>query len=205
MIRHSLLALLVSQFLLVEEVSALERGLFCQKVELASTEEPDSKTYLVDPQFSLAVGYDNGLDKQGDYGARVMLFKKTSDRLSLVYHSKGSADSYGRRPTFIKNCGGHELLIFAEMGTEYSWGLRVFSYNAGNITDLGDIPLAVEGEADAESVIPFMRFSQRNQSVFISFTKDLILNPGSPNEKQVLKSQLRYRITGNKLSESAER
>ena len=157
--------------------------------------------YRLNDTISFRIARDFALDTPPDYGVRLMLLQGSAPASHRTYYSKGSADSYGMIPTFIANCGGNELLIFGEIGTEYSWGLRVFAYNDGQVKDLGDIPLAVEGHVDAESVVPFMRFSQKGDSAILSFTKDLIWKPGSLNERKISHPEARYRISRNELTE----
>src|ERR1700730_1340853 len=174
---------LALHFLLPQISAGAEQSGACRELKLSEKEEGDNRVYSVNEKIAFVIGYDDSLDSSKDYGARFMLRKKKNNAISRSYYSSGSADSYGMRPTFIKDCGGHGFLIFAETGTEYSWGLRVFSYNDGRVEDLGYIPLAVEGEFDAESVIPFMKVSQKQRSITLSFTRDLIRNPGSKNER----------------------
>jgi hypothetical protein len=173
----------------------------CRKVTLEERGEWSRPVYVINSNYFLGVDADPSMDKGYDIGARLMLLKKVEKDLVRVYVSKGSGDSYILRPTFFRNCGGHELLIFAETGTEYSWGLRVFAYDAGVVHDLGDIPLAVESDNGADSVIPFMRLIPRGKSLEITFTTDLIRDPGGQEEKKIAKSAIRYRINGNSLVE----
>jgi hypothetical protein len=195
---------LIFAFLLSLLQAAGAEGSGCRPLKLSERtagRDKVDKVYRLNRTVSFLIGYDTALDTPVDFGARLMLLQGSAAASNRSYYSKGSADSYGMRPTFIANCGGNELLIFGEIGTEYSWGLRVFSYNGGQVKDLGDIPLAVEGESDAESVVPFMRFSQSGDSAIVSFTKDLIRNPGNPNERQISRSKAKYRISLNKLTE----
>lgn len=173
----------------------------CRELKLVERKAGDDRVYRLNNEVSFRIGRDPALDTATDYGARLMLLKKSAAGYSRSYYSTGAKDSYGISPTFIANCGANELLILGEMGSEYSWGLAVFSYNDGKVEALGAMPIAVEGENDAESVVPFMRFSPRKRSAIVSFGKDLIHQPGSPGEKKIARSKLRYRIDHNKLTE----
>lgn len=198
--RALLVALLLAPVSLVQAADSPGSS-WCRALELPETAAGKDRVYRLNDTVSFRIGFDPSLDTPTDYGARLMLLRKSSNAYSRSYHSKGAADSYGMRPAFIADCGGNELLIFGEIGTEYSWGLRVFAYNDGKVQALGEIPFAVEGESDAESAVPFMRFSRKSQSAMVSFTKDLIRNPGSPNETRIPRSAVRYQIDRNRLME----
>lgn len=171
----------------------------CRTVTLPETRADEMRIYRWNAMFAFGVASGQRWDDPNDYGARLLLLGNSGAAWVTRYHSAGSADSYGIRPTFVANCGGHELLIFGEIGTEYSWGVRVFAYDNGEVEDLGEIPLAVEGEIDAESVIPFMRFSSNGTVVELSFTRDLIEDPGGLNERPLARTAIRYRIDENGL------
>lgn len=174
----------------------------CHEIKFKSWREEAtfSDFYEIDKNHQLKIAVDTALDSKGDVGIRLMSYGRENEKFVRTYFSKGSADSYILKPSFINRCGGHQLLIFAETGAEYSWGVRVFSYDDGIIKELGSIDLAVEGEFDAESVIPFMKFTQKGRSVVISFTKDVISDPGGKNEKKFRKSAIHYVVDGNSLS-----
>lgn len=174
----------------------------CRTLTLPVKTVDNHRIYRLNDTVSFSIGYESDLDSRTDYGARLMLLTQSAGVFNRTYYSAGAGDSYGIRPTFIANCGKNELLVLGEISTEYSWGVRVFSYNEGDVHDLGTIPLAIEGEIDASSVVPFMRFTQgTGHSAIVSFTNDLIRNPGSPDESKIPKSSIRYRIDGNKLTE----
>jgi hypothetical protein len=101
----------------------------CRTLKLSEHTVSDNRVYRLNDTMSFSIGDDSTLDTQNDYGARFMLLKQSAGVSSRIYYSTGSNDSYGMRPTFIANCGENELLVFGETGSEYSWGLRVFSYN----------------------------------------------------------------------------
>jgi hypothetical protein len=197
-----LILLLVSIQLGLLSTEAIASTPSCHEIKFKSWREDatHSDFYEIDKNHQLKIAVDTTLDSKGDVGIRLMGYNRANGKFVRTYFSKGSADSYSLKPSFINRCGVHQLLILAETGAEYSWGVRVFSYDDGLIKDLGSIDLAVEGEFDAVSVIPFMKFTQKGKSVVISFTKDVISDPGGEHEKKIRKSAIHYVVNGNSLS-----
>lgn len=175
----------------------------CSEIKLSEKDKDTARIYALDATTSFVTDYDNSLDKPNDFGRRLMLFKKEGGADKRVYYSKGSWDSYILRPTFFANCGGYYLLILAETGTEYSWGMRVFAYKLGQVKDLGDIPIAmdVEDERFNDSAIPHMRFREEGSSLVISFDNKVVRDPGGLHEKHYTAAEIEYRIGNDKLVE----
>ena len=165
----------------------------CQEIqpqEIAA----DSKTYSLAEGVRLVFGRDASLDTASDYGERAMLYASERGEINRTYFSSGSKDSYAMRPTFIGRCGPHELLILADIGAEYSWGFRVFAYNGRHLRDLGEIPIAVRGDLDAESAIQFVKLTPRDGAIELTFTADVIKDPGGQSPQSLAANKVRYRI-----------
>lgn len=204
MVTCSLILLTISLITLPERTSAADKPESCSKVEIEEKKDGTARVYAIDATTSFVTDYDAALDKPGgDYGRRLMLFRKEDGADKRVYYSEGSYDSYILEPAFYSNCGGYDLLILAEIDTEYSWGLRLFSYKDGEMNDLGSIPIAVDTEEDiyADSIVPHLILREKGSALVISFGKDVARNPGGLDEKHYAADAIEYRITGGRLEE----
>lgn len=150
--------------------------------------------YALAEGVQLVIGRDQLLDTESDYGQRAMLYISESGVARRTYYSAGSRDSYGMQPTFYSHCGPHELLILADIGSEYSWGFRVFAYDGQQLRDLGAVPIAVQGELDMESPLPFMKLTPHAQSIDLTFTTDVFKHPGEQAQHSVAAKDARYEI-----------
>jgi hypothetical protein len=99
----------------------------CQEIHPRETPTTDGATYALAEGVQLVFGWDQSLDTDSDYGQRAMLYTSEGGVLRRTYFSAGALDSSAMQPTFFGRCGSHELLILADIGNEYSWGLRVFA------------------------------------------------------------------------------
>jgi hypothetical protein len=98
-------------------------------------------------------------------------------------------------PTFFGHCGPHQLLILADVGNESAWGFRVFAYDGKTLRDLGEIPIAVKGDqGPEESAVPFVKLTPQAQVIDLTFTTDVIMDPGGRSERPVAASAVRYQI-----------
>ncbi|WP_129642292.1 hypothetical protein [Peristeroidobacter agariperforans] len=97
-------------------------------------------------------------------------------------------------PTFFGDCGRHELLILADVGNESAWGFRVFAYDGKVLRDLGEIPIAVWGDGNMESAIPFVKLAPHDEVIDLTFTTDVIKDPESRSQQPLAAKDARYQI-----------
>lgn len=140
-----------------------------------------------------------------DYGPKFLILNKENGAYRTVYESKGSGDSYILKPSFYSTDIAKEpLLILAEIGTEYSWGVRlILIVQDLHVKDLGTLDVAVEPDSDfidgPESVIPYTHIAEHNGRLAFTFTKDIIYDPGGLNERKFKKEDIRYTFNGKSL------
>jgi len=86
-----------------------------------------------------------GNSKPNIIGKQLFIFEQDTDKTVLHYSSSGSDDSYILKPYFYK-CPNIKApyIILAEIGTEYSWGLRVFLIEDKEIKEIGTIPAYID-------------------------------------------------------------
>jgi len=165
----------------------------CQSLRLQET-TAGSQTYELEEGVHLVFGRDASLDTATDYGQRVLLYVAERGVFKRVYYSAGSKDSAAMTPTFIGHCGRHETLIFVDVGAEYSWGFRVFAYDERKLRDLGEIPIAVPGDPDAQSAIPFVKLIPNGETIDLTFTTDVIKDAGGKLPQSLPAHDIRYQI-----------
>jgi len=138
-----------------------------------------------------------------DYGARLFVLRITGESSKVIYNSRGSFDSYFLRPSFYStDIKQDPLLILAEVGTEYSWGARVFLVSPdGSAKDLGSLKVAVldDPENDTVSVIPYTRIKADGNGYEFTFDRDVIFNPGGLEDHPVSRSRIKYVYDGTSL------
>jgi hypothetical protein len=172
----------------------LDSASACQQLHPAETRTADGSTYVLAEGVQLVFGRDGSLDTESDYGQRAMLYISERGVAQRTYYSAGSRDSYGMQPTFFGHCGPHELLILADIGTEYSWGFRVFAYNGKQLRDLGEVPIAVKGDLDLESPLSVVKLTPHDQTIDLTFTTDVFKNPGERTQHPLAAKDARYEI-----------
>jgi hypothetical protein len=166
----------------------------CQELHPQETPTADGARYALAEDVELVFGRDVSLDTESDYGQRAMLYTSERGVARRTYYSLGAEDSSAMTPTFFGNCGPHELLILADVGNEFSWGFRVFAYDGKTLRDLGEIPIAVRGELDYESPIPFVKLTPHDQAIDLTFTTDVFKDPGSESPQPLAAKDARYQI-----------
>lgn len=123
------------------------------------------------------------VDRDRDYGMRVFLIRRTRTGFELLDRTRGESDSYILKPTFFT--GGGRVLVLAEIGTEYAWGLAAYEVAGSRLRDLGTIDVSKEGEFDAVSPIPETTVKLRDRTWVVEFHTDLVFDPGGLNEREI--------------------
>lgn len=118
-----------------------------------------------------------------DYGRRLYLVRKGQGGYEVIDRTGGAADSYILEPVFFTGRG--KMLILAEIGTEYCWGLLVYEIARKRLTFLGPLDATVEGEVDAADPTPFASVKYANGRWRVEFAHDLVLDAGGLKEKTI--------------------
>jgi hypothetical protein len=122
-----------------------------------------------------------------DYGRRLYLVRKKGSGFEDVDRTAGAGDSYILTPAFFRGQG--RILILAEIGTEYSWGLLVYEIIHKRLVFLGPLDAAVEGEVDAEAPTPFAGVKNVNGRWLVEFSRDLVLDAGGLHEQSIMRRE----------------
>jgi hypothetical protein len=172
----------------------------CQSVDLPLRSLGGGREgFLIEPEFWVSAEFVPASATDASSGQRLVMRRRSPKGLDIVFISTVTEDSSAFNLTFYPECGPHHLLIFAEIGNEYSWGLRIFAMDAGQIRDLGLLPFAAQGMENPESAITSIRLKGFDDHIEITPTVDLLRDPGGRSEKVVPKGQVRFRIGPDSL------
>lgn len=139
-----------------------------------------------------------------DYGRRLYLVRNGPSGFEDIDRTPGAADSYVLKPVFFT--GGGKILILAEVGTEYSWGVMVYEIANKRLTYLGNIDASVEREGNAEDPTPFATVKYANGRWRVEFSHDLVLDAGGLTDrtiKQKGKRPIVFEYDGKRFSPKA--
>lgn len=179
---------------LIAAAATLATASACAELRPPEITTEMGQAYILAEGVQLVLGRDAALDTKSDYGQRAMLYTSERGVLQRTYYSSGALDSSAMKPTFFGQCGPHQLLILADVGNEFSWGFRVFAYDGRKLRDLGEIPIAVKGDPDMESAIPFVKLTPHDQVIDLTFTTNVFKNPGSQSPQPLAASDVRYQV-----------
>jgi hypothetical protein len=156
---------------------------------------------VVRPNFCIAIGRDLNTSSS-DHGIQLFLIEKAAGELKIRYQSKGSGDAYNLSPSFYRHPNNGSWVILAESGTEYSWGVRVFTINQDRVVNVGDLNVAVGGVLDnSSSVVPYTMVSQEGVNMVFRFTRDVVTDPGGNNTQYIAKNKIHYTYDGQVFQE----
>jgi hypothetical protein len=202
---RSLFALSVCAFLGAQSIAEADTGKLRHYVakqlpEVAEDLRPlkieRAQQYGFGKDRIVATGSSAELDTTTDIGLRLFLIEKRNNDLRIKYQSKGSGDSYNLSPTFYKSLFDDSWIALAEMGAEYSWGIRVFLFRGDTVLDIGTLDVGVfrqHGAADnIESAVPFTVIERSGNSIIFRFTTDVVLDPGGKNQSTVPQGGIKY-------------
>ena len=151
----------------------------------------------------LAVCRNHGVDSPEDYGVRLYLIQDSTQRLSVLFESHGYMDSYYLRPSVFKIGETKQpTLILAEAGAEFSYGIGVYRLNNQQMRYLGNLDVAVEGESNPTSAVPFTKIVEKQGTLTFTFTKDVVVSDDKGNYEVIPKSKIEYRYSNNGLTRS---
>jgi len=109
-------------------------------------------------------------------GRCLILLESTRGGIRELSRTRGAGDAYNLDPVVFVGKG--RTIVLAELGTEYSWGLRVYEIAGATIRELGSIDAGVPGELGEGDPTPFARVSLVGGRLVIRFDTDLVLGTG---------------------------
>ncbi len=167
----------------VSVANTVNSGVELRKIHLDTIEYKESNIYVFKPDIYLSFNHFWGSSNK-DFGKKFAVLKRSSNNYKSLYESAGSGDSYILEPSFFSSdYMGGSLLVLAEVGTEYSWGLRVFLLRDSlEIEDLGTLDVAVLPESEygdgTVSAVAYITIRENGETYEFSFSKDLVFDPG---------------------------
>jgi hypothetical protein len=121
-----------------------------------------------------------------DYGPRLILVRVKDGEIEELARSRGFMDTYGLRPVFFAR--DSIIVLLADIGAEYSWGVVAYEVTTRQLKDLGLINVAkLERIVGPDSVfaietttdpLPHVRLAVRNGAYIAEFSTDLVVDPG---------------------------
>ena len=142
----------------------------------------------------------HGEGNKNDNGRRFFLLKLENDKVDTLYIGKGAWDSYILRPIFYY--GETKILILAELGTEYSWGLKTYEFHKEKLRYLGNIDIALDPEdqfSDLTSPLRNEKVEYKNETYYVSFFGKLYMHPGGKDQRLIKSNSVTYYFDGNKF------
>ena len=118
------------------------------------------------------------MDHKGvtDFGLRFFLVKKEGDSYRQLFRGRGAGDSYNLDPYFYT--AEDRVLIIAESGTEYSWGLSAYEFRSGKLKALGYIDVARWSSENYVDPLDRATVFLQGGRYIVEFASNLRLNPG---------------------------
>lgn len=155
------------------------------------------ETYKLSSEEFVLIG-----EKKVSYtkGLRLYYLKKIEERFRVLFSTHGQGESYYFKPFFYQTDAGHRLVI-AEIGTEYSWGVHVYSIQDSNMIDVGFLNLAgtKAPENYPASILDQMQVYQKGTDILFEFTGTVLLQPGQIEQKQRKGRKFYYIFDGKSL------
>jgi hypothetical protein len=113
---------------------------------------------------------------EGDFGRRFFLLEEADGSLQRTFRGRGAGDSYSLDPTFYRGDG--RVLILAEMGAEYSWGLWAYDLTGSTLRDLGPLDVAFWSGENHVNPLDHARVLFERGGYLVEFRVNLDLGPG---------------------------
>ncbi len=118
-----------------------------------------------------------------DYGRRLYLVRKGRGGFDMIDRTPGASDSYILKPVFFLGHG--RMLILAEIGTEYSWGLQVYEIRNRRLTFLGFLDATIDSGENVTDPTPFATVKLVNGRWRVEFSHDLVQDAGGLHDRTI--------------------
>lgn len=169
-----------------------EKGTFSFDKDAMSRKEAEGvagylhKRYGEDESVSIykIPGFENyylvsgsmGYQGETDYGVRFFLVKKEGNDYVQLFRGRGAGDSYNLDPVFY--AAKDRVLILAESGAEYSWGLSAYEFKEERLATLGYLSVARWSGENYVNPLDRVTVFLRDGRYVVEFATNLRLNPG---------------------------
>ena len=121
-----------------------------------------------------------------NYGRKFILLKNSNNVYKIISIQKSVGDSYILRPTFF--IGQDTILILAETGAEYTWGIEAYEFKSYHLKHLGSLNIASyddESYDDYHSSIKRCTVELSNSTYRFSFIGDIFHNPSQKSSTKI--------------------
>lgn len=139
---------------------------------------------------------------QNDDGLKLYLIEKTKDidKPVIRYQSKCAEDSYYMHLSVFKKVNtDNDLIILAETGAEFSYGIGVYWLQNMQMTYVGELDVTVDEDNTPSSAVAFTKIFQYDDQLIFTFTKDVLILQNNGDYKKINKNRLRYQYKAGKL------
>lgn len=121
----------------------------------------------------------------------------------IQFESSGQMDSFIFQPAFYKtDILDDPMLIFAETGTEYSWGNVLYSVSESKVKEIGLINMTVEDTflLNPHNIMPYASVETDGDTISINFTvEEVVYDAFGKEEKSYKGSDVKYLYFDNQL------
>lgn len=141
-------------------------------------------------------------DSEYDYGKRLYLFDLNQNKPVILFEAHGAMDAYSIQYTFFSNNkAGDPLVVFAEKGTEYSWGVNVYLLKDTTMQIIGYIG-AMKSKT-SESAISEVSIEDKKGELIMSFTSDVDIPIDRSRETYITvpKEEIKYTYKSGTLKQ----
>lgn len=139
-------------------------------------------------------------DSKKDYGLRLFLIEKIKVKPVIRFQSHGAGDCYYMRQSVFKNVKAEKpLIILAEAGAEFSYGVGVYLLSDMQMKYIGELDVTVNEDDTPSSAVPFIKITEKGDQLIFTFTKDVLILQDNGEYKVISKNRLRYRYSGGQI------
>ncbi len=114
-------------------------------------------------------------------GLQFFLIRHDDAGLTILQESTGMQDSWFLSPVFFWT--DDRVLVLADTGTEYSWGVVAFELRDATLRDLGVISVALDAEENTVDPLPSAKVRRTEDGYLVEFHANLVWNPGGSDER----------------------
>jgi len=144
-------------------------------------------------------------EAKGEAGVLHLLVVDRSAEDKILYRSPGAGDSYYIRPSVFEGEKGGSVVVLAEGGAEFSYGISVYVIEPGRkVLRAGRIALGGPGEDGPSSAVPFVQVERSGSAICFRFTHDLVKMKPDGSYADVPKGKAGFKYEKGRLAPSKD-
>jgi hypothetical protein len=174
---------------------------YSKKINLPGYESCQQGMKVSDKSIIVAC-YDKNKTAEHDSTLRFLMVDNLDKKPIVKFKSKNFGDSDYMRISVFR-CGdvNKPLIVLAEVGADFSYGIEVFQFDGLKMRHLGYLDVSVDGIDNPVSAVPYVKISETNNLLVFSFTKDLFVTDKRGKYKTIPKNKIKYVYKNGKLIE----